>query len=122
MSEKQFYFIKTPFPWVVVISFGMGLLGLLEYRPEVVNHESLWFLGKLTKFLAEEYPAVITAIWYPALAAHVGEAIYAFILARQKNLSNACCYCWLLQTLCFGFASLYYLKQYDPTSNQKKNE
>ena len=62
----------------------MGLLGLLEYRPEVVAHDSLWLLGKLTRLLAEEYPRVITLIWYPAVATHVAEAVYVFILARQK--------------------------------------
>ena len=80
----SWYFVHTPFPWVLAISFGMGLLGLLEYRPELVAHESLWLLGKLTRVLAEEYPRVITLIWYPAVAAHVAEALYAFILAQRK--------------------------------------
>ena len=80
----SWYFVRTPFPWVLAISFGMGLLGLLEYKPEVVSHDSLWILGHLTRLLAEEYPLAITLIWYPAVAAHVGEAIYAYTLAKSK--------------------------------------
>ena len=80
----SWYFVRTPFPWVCAISFGMGLLFLLEYRPETVNHESLWFLGKLTKVLAEEYPTVITCIWYPAALCHLIEATYAFKVAQTK--------------------------------------
>ena len=77
------YFVRTPFPWVLAISFGMGLLGLLEYKPEVVSHDALWLLGDLTRLLANDYPLVITLIWYPAVAAHVGEAIYAYTLAKS---------------------------------------
>ena len=80
----SWYFVRTPFPWVLAISFGMGLLGLLEYKPEVVSHDSLWILGHLTRLLAEEYPLTIALIWYPAVAAHVGEAIYAYTLAKSK--------------------------------------
>ena len=77
------YFVRTPFPWVLAISFGMGLLGLLEYKPEVVSHDALWLLGDLTRLLANDYPLVITLIWYPAVAAHIGEAIYAYRLAKS---------------------------------------
>ena len=86
----SWYFVRTPFPWVLAISFGMGLLGVLEYRPELVAHDSLWLLGKLTRLLAEEYPRVITLIWYPAVAAHVAEAVYAFTLAGQKVIFCLC--------------------------------
>ena len=79
------FFVSNNLLYVTsVICLRLKVMLCVHLIKEVVNHESLWFLGKLTKFLAEEYPAVITAIWYPALAAHVGEAIYAFILARQK--------------------------------------
>ena len=139
---SSWYFVRTPFPWVCAISFGMGLLFLLEYRRETVNHESLWILGKLTKLLAEQYPTVISFIWYPAAACHIIEALYAFKLAQEKvlfkdsyhsgfrgigrphfgvltslkikKLSMACSTCWFAQTICFGFASLYYLKKYEP--------
>merc|ERR1712131_35860 len=110
----SWYFVRTPFPWVCAISFGMGLLFLLEYRPETVNHESLWFLGKLTKVLAEDYPTVITCIWYPAALCHLIEASYAFKVAQAKKLSTTCSACWFAQTLCFGYASLYYLNKYEP--------
>ena len=80
----SWYFVRTPFPWVCAISFGMGLLFLLEYRPETVNHESLWFLGKLTRVLAEDYPTVITCIWYPAALCHLIEAMFAFSVAQTK--------------------------------------
>lgn len=81
--RMTWYFVRTPFPWVLAISFGMGLLGLLEYKPEVVSHDALWLLGDLTRLLANDYPLVITLIWYPAVAAHIGEAIYAYRLAKS---------------------------------------
>ena len=61
---------------------------ILSVFQEIVHHESLWILGKLTKLLAEDYPIIISLLWYPAVAAHVCEAIYSFKFA-QKNVSKS---------------------------------
>jgi hypothetical protein len=82
MSKIEF-FKKTTIWWVLPISFGMSLLGWCVYEPSTVPHRSLGVLGKLTKELVDNYPSLLQVTWYAALAAHIGEAIYAYKLASQ---------------------------------------
>ena len=82
MTKIEF-FKKTSIWWVLPISFGMSLLGWCVYEPSSVPHKELGILGKLTQELVDNYPVLLQVTWYAAVAAHVGEAIYAYKLASK---------------------------------------
>ena len=82
MTKIEF-FKKTSIWWVLPISFGMSLLGWCVYEPSSVPHKELGILGKLTRELVDNYPILLQVTWYAAVAAHVGEAIYAYKLASK---------------------------------------
>ncbi|CAG5085414.1 Oidioi.mRNA.OKI2018_I69.PAR.g10888.t1.cds [Oikopleura dioica] len=112
MTKIEF-FKKTSIWWVLPISFGMSLLGWCVYEPSSVPHKELGILGKLTRELVDNYPVLLQVTWYAAVAAHVGEAIYAYKLASKMNIKEQFCKAWFVQTLFFGYASLMHLKEFE---------
>lgn len=67
---------------------------------------------------------VLLWVFYAACAAHVGEALYAFGLARWWcHLSMGQCLMWTLQTACLGYPSLsrlqaFYTEEVQPLCTQ----
>ena len=89
VREKVTFFRKTHFIWMCLITFGMGLLGYCQYRPEDVPHKMVgWPVNVATQYLCNENQTLLAIIWYAAIAAHAGEAAYAGKLATDLVRAN----------------------------------
>jgi hypothetical protein len=83
--------------WLAVIA-GMITLGVLAFVPAALA----WWTGHLFWLP----PAgVLIAVFVVAVGLHVGEAIYAFRLARAGAEPDSAVG-WMLQTLTLGYPSL----------------
>jgi hypothetical protein len=88
--------------WLAVIA-GMTTLGLLAFNPAALA----WWKSHLFWLPPA---AVLIAVFVVAVALHVGEAIYAFRLARAGAAPDSAVG-WMLQTLTLGYPSLRLLLQ-----------
>ncbi|XP_047976521.1 short-chain dehydrogenase/reductase family 42E member 1-like [Salvia hispanica] len=89
----------TIYAWVVVV-IGMAMLFCAVCLPDlgpvpVIRAICLFFLRSM---------AVIRAVFVSAVAAHIGEGVYAWHLARRCDPANA--RGWFWQTVVMGFFSL----------------
>jgi hypothetical protein len=84
--------------WWLSIGAGMTTLGILAFSPAA--------LGWWTAHLFWLPPAaVLIAVFVVAVALHVGEAVYAFRIARSGAAPESA-FAWMLQTLTLGYPSL----------------
>ncbi|KAI5665017.1 hypothetical protein M9H77_24340 [Catharanthus roseus] len=92
----------TIYAWLFAV-IGMLLLFAAAYLPDfgpltLVRAFALLFLGSMT---------ALRALFLLSAAAHIGEAIYAWQLARKVDPANA--KGWFWQTFALGFFSLRFL-------------
>lgn len=92
----------TIYAWVAVLT-GMTMMFCAACLPDLgpvplIRAICLFFLRSMT---------VIRAIFTMAVAAHIGEGVYAWQLARRCDPENAAG--WFLQTVVLGFFSLRFL-------------
>ncbi len=89
--------VERPHPgWWVAVLGGLGLTALLAFDPAAY---ALW-ARRVTDALS---PAVLQAMLVVAVVLHVGEALYAWRLARRSGFPAGA---WFSQTLLVGFPSL----------------
>ena len=92
--------------WVVPILVGMGLISLMTFFP--TSHAGSVCLDFFSPFFS--YFA-ISMITYAAWLTHVGEASYAFYLARYKHkIAFQESIWWFITAFFIGFPSLKFLK------------
>lgn len=84
--------------WWASILFGMSLLSVLALSDAAY---ALWS-QQVTTFFPQ---ALLRIILIGAVAAHIGEALYAYRLAGRLGLARSQL-SWTLQTLVLGFPSL----------------
>ncbi|KAL1535188.1 short-chain dehydrogenase/reductase family 42E member 1-like [Salvia divinorum] len=92
----------TMYVWVAVV-IGMTMMFCAACLPDLgpvplIRAICLFFLRSMT---------VIRAVFTFAVAAHIGEGVYAWQVARRCDPENATG--WFLQTVVLGFFSLRYL-------------
>ncbi|MBO6939229.1 MAG: NAD-dependent epimerase/dehydratase family protein [Deltaproteobacteria bacterium] len=88
--------------WQVAVLGGLGLLFALAFVPEAY---AFW-----RRNVGPMLPRrVLQGIAAAAIAAHVGEATYAYKLAKREGMASAGRWAW--QTLLFGYPSLRLLKR-----------
>ena len=88
--------------WWIAIGGGLGLLFALAYVPEA---HALW-----RRHIGPMMPRkVLQGIAAAAIALHVGEASYAYVIARKHGMKTAGRWAW--QTLLMGYPSLRLLKR-----------
>lgn len=83
MAAKIRFFKKAHFFWITAITMGMTLLAMCHYVPDSVPHDEIPPLGYLTGMLCAEYPTLLAVVWYMAVGAHIGEALYAYNIAYK---------------------------------------
>lgn len=89
--------------WWISIIAGMTTLGVLAFDPAALA----WWTSHLFWLPPS---SLLIAVFIVAVALHVGEAAYAFRLARG-GVAPAAAVGWALQTLTLGYPSLRLLKQ-----------
>ena len=89
--------------WWISIIAGMTTLGVLAFDPAALA----WWTSHLFWLPPS---SLLIAVFIVAVALHVGEAAYAFRLARG-GVAPAAAVDWALQTLTLGYPSLRLLKQ-----------
>jgi len=88
--------------WQVAVLGGLGLLFALAFVPEAY---AFW-----RRSVGPMLPRrVLQGIAAAAIALHVGEATYAYSLAKREGMETAGRWAW--QTLLFGYPSLRLLKR-----------
>lgn len=95
-------FERPPLGSWIVIAGGLGLNALVGFSDSAY---ALW-CRHVTSVLPQH---VIRNIFLGAVVVHVGEAAYAWRLARGAGLESAAA--WALQTLLIGFPSLGRLRK-----------
>ncbi len=96
--------VKRPHPgWWISIGIGMTLTTLLAVSGVFYAAFPSWFRSILPQ-------GAIQLIAVAAWAAHVGEALYAYRLAKRIGPAEPASG-WFLQTLALGFPSLGLLKE-----------
>jgi hypothetical protein len=93
---------RPPLGWWIGILGGLGFNALVGFNDGAY---AMW-CSYVTSFLSQ---GLIRFIFVAGVAAHVGEAIYAWRIARQAGLRTAGG--WALQTFLIGFPSLGRLQQ-----------
>ncbi len=88
--------------WQVAVLGGLGLLFALAFVPEAY---AFW-----RKHVGPMFPRrVLQGIAVVAIGLHVGEATYAYTLAKREGMATAGRWAW--QTLLFGYPSLRLLNR-----------
>lgn len=88
--------------WQVAVLGGLGLLFALAFVPEAY---AFW-----RRNVGPMFPRrVLQGIAAAAVALHVGEATYAYSLAKREGMASAGRWAW--QTLLFGYPSLRLLRR-----------
>lgn len=97
---------RPHFLWWASIVFGMSLLSVLA----LWNGAYAWWATRVTTLFPQP---LLRVLLVGALAAHVGEGLYAYRLAARLGLVHSQ-RGWLLQTLILGFPSLRLLLRRAP--------
>lgn len=88
--------------WWLAIIGGMALTVLIAYNSYAYH---IW-QARVTALIPQEW---FQWVWWAALAAHAGEAVYALLICRRRRLATTLQ--WALQTFLLGYPSLRLLKQ-----------
>lgn len=119
VETKSHYFRTPGLLWIVVIPLGLALLIMSIFRPDLLPYNYLGPLGRLTQFLVKKHPDVLKGILGMAIILHFVEAVFAFRVARSKNIDSKQTWMWSFQTLLYGMPSLKYLLSYKPDKLKK---
>uniref|UniRef100_A0A8D0BC48 Transmembrane protein 254 n=1 Tax=Salvator merianae TaxID=96440 RepID=A0A8D0BC48_SALMN len=114
-----YFHLTRPF-WMLLILFGMSYYGWAVFSPSTIPYKRIGPLGTFTKFLLENHETAFQIGYLIAWLIHIGEALYAYKLCKSKDITDSSTLTkWVLQTLLFGIASLYYLLIYKPQKKTK---
>ena len=105
-GEIPHHFYRFPsLSWVIPIFIGMGLISLMTFLPKShVGALCIEFFSPLFSY------QIISMITYAAWMTHLGEASYAFYMARYKHkIALQESIWWFIATFLVGFPSLRYL-------------
>lgn len=100
------YFEIVDWYWYVSILFGLWLTFRVAFYDSYANHQLIFgysFIESLS-FTIFRTQQVVQWVFYASIAAHVGEAIVAFYVAKNSFKNTK--YLWFLQTVLLGFPSL----------------
>lgn len=100
---ENFFEVPDLYWWILIIT-GLVMLGIVAYDPNCCSETSLMSGVKWLALTIFREQIVVQVVFWLAMAAHVGEAIYA------SNLAYHHCHnkwiLWGIQTFITGFASL----------------
>ncbi|XP_026566831.1 transmembrane protein 254 [Pseudonaja textilis] len=109
------YFRRSRPFFVAVIAGAMLYYGCAVLAPLIIPYDSLGPLGRFTRYLQENHRTVFRGGYAVAWLIHVGEACLSIWLCNKKGITDSKTQLlWFIQTLLFGFASLYFLVVYKP--------
>ncbi|XP_065197830.1 transmembrane protein 254-like [Sycon ciliatum] len=96
--------------WFLLLDGGMALLTIITFRPELIPYSSLGkVLGPFLVYVSGLHTLTL-GIFYFAVVAHVGEALWALMLCRELNMTGLVTAMWTLQVFIVGFPALNLLR------------
>ncbi|XP_071950233.1 transmembrane protein 254-like isoform X2 [Antedon mediterranea] len=115
--DNQYFRLPSVF-WMVSVSSGIALLTLATFTPAVVPHEYLGPIGWLTRYLVNEWPAILNILMVFTIASHTVEACCAVNTAKNKSIENPARRKWLISVFVFGYFSYRHLLAYKPNKSK----
>uniref|UniRef100_A0A8C5SJS2 Transmembrane protein 254 n=1 Tax=Laticauda laticaudata TaxID=8630 RepID=A0A8C5SJS2_LATLA len=96
-------------------AFFFFLFQCAVLAPLTIPYDSLGPLGRFTRYLQENHRTVFHGGYAVTWLIHIGEACLSIWLCNKKGITESKTQLmWFVQTLLFGFASLYFLVVYKP--------
>ncbi|XP_055868326.1 transmembrane protein 254-like [Biomphalaria glabrata] len=102
-SDRNYFSLPHPF-WMLLISFGLWLLGASTFAPHTIPE----FLGPIGRFgvYMSQFHNSLVGLCVITVILHTLEAAYAGKVCHDRELTSGATVKWVISTFFFGFSSL----------------
>eukprot|EP01137_Pigoraptor_chileana_P030795 Opistho-2@17762 len=109
VNNKSYFASPHPLLLIGVIG-GLTALEIVAFQPHLFPYDYLGPIGAGIRYLADNHASALQIGFACAIAAHVAEGLYAYVIAKGAGMSTAAQ--WGFQTFLFGFPSTILIRKH----------